>query len=127
MSAIKHAVNTGIVVGGSAAIAKGAGRLYNSYSWANAAKFGASNQKYIGKSANMHARIANFAEALFPKGVKISEALKRYVGKGYLKGGAERMMSQYKGKFAIYGLATAAILTLLTAGIYKAGKINGEG
>ena len=124
--ALKHAVNAGIVVGGSTAIARGASHLSHDYDWANSTKFGSTNLRFTRKMAKLQARIANFAEALFPEGSKVSEALKKYVGDGYLTGGAKRMMSEYKGKLAIWGVATSAILTLLSAGIYKAGKINGE-
>ena len=123
---LQHALNAGVVAGGSYAVARGASHLCNQYDWANSTKFGATNLKFTGKLAKIHARISHFGEFLFPKGSKISEALTKYVGKGYLQGGAQRMLSEYKGKLAICGVATAAILTLLSAGLYKAGKINGE-
>ena len=123
---LKHAVNTALVGGGTAFIAKKARNLGRQYDWANAAKFGASNQSYVGKSAKLHSIISNWAEALFPKGGKISNAIERYTGQGFLTGGAERMISKYKGKLAIFGVAAAAITALLATRVYNAGKINGK-
>ena len=126
--ALKHALNVGLVGGGSVAMLNGARSLYCKYDIGNAVKFGgAASTKLTKVAERVHKIIAPIVDEIFPKGGKIANAIERYVGKGYLTGGADRMISQLKGKYAIYGAAAAAILALVTAGIYKAGKINGEG
>ena len=71
--------------------------------------------------------LMKLGEKLFPKNSSIHETMEVYAKKFFAPEKVDSAIRQYKGKWAAIGLVGAAALTVLTAGIYKAGKINGEG
>ena len=121
----KHAVNTGMVVAGTAVVASNAKSVARKFDIANSAKYGAANVKFEGNLKKIHESVSKFAQKIFPKGGKVSNAIDHYTG-AYLTGGVERMRSLMKGKLAIFGVAATTILALVTLGAYNAGKINGK-
>ncbi len=123
---LRHAGNAALVAGGSALVNAGTRSFMSAFETANDAKFGASSLKYHGNKVRLHDAVSKFSEKLFPKGGKISNLLEKVAEKGYLTGGAPRMLCEYKGKLAIFAVAATAITALIARGIYKAGKINGD-
>lgn len=124
-SFVKHAANLAAVTMGTSLVVRSAKSACNEIGFASAAEFGACNRPSL-KNGKLYQTVSRFAEAFFPKGGKVSKAIERYVGKGYLIGGAERMIKELKGKGLVITAATAAILGIAGLGTYIAGKINGK-
>lgn len=124
--AVKHLVNAGFIGGGIAAIGISSRNAMNKFDWANAAKYGASNQRYEDSFKKLHKFVTKYSDKLFPKNGKIAKAIERYSGMGFMTGGRARGINLYKGKLAIASAAVTAALALAGIGLYQAGKINGK-
>ncbi|MBS4760155.1 MAG: hypothetical protein KHX03_05610 [Clostridium sp.] len=123
--ALKHTINAAAVGAGVVATGSAAQSLCGKFDLSNAIKYNACNLKFSNFD-KYHESISKFAEKIFPKNGKISKMIEKYAGRGFMTGGSERAMNLYKGKLAIVATAVAAALTLVGAGLYNAGKINGK-
>lgn len=117
----KHLVNTAVLGTGAVLVSKGARKAAMYYDWGAFAEAGKTTKSVFASQArDFYKKMSKFVNTAIPEGSKLHNALEKFYGAVN-----KPHIAAAKGKLAIYGVATAAILALVTAGIYKAGKING--
>ena len=118
---LKHAVNAGILVGGSTAIARGAWELCANHRLYDPQiikpEYMRPIQKFFEKIGEKIFAPSTFLGELF--GATFGQNAKHYDN-------YKTALKQYKARGAVLALGAVAIISFITAGIYKAGKINGE-